>query len=166
MLKPEREARLQRMKALGRIAYGILKSSEIDGVLDYDGEKKQLRIFEEDGLYMEMVEPFRSDACPNEFSRIVIRQGRHKVFQIQWSTGDYSLFLRAGRLGADAARLASTNSILGDKEKTRLNKRIVEATPRSAVQSDRCAEPAQCHRRFVKMLEQPQHAPAATAKLN
>ena len=89
MLKPEREARLQRAKELGRIAYRILKSSEIEGMLDYDGEEKHLRIFEEDGLYMEMVEPFRSDACPNEFSRIVIRQGRHKVFQIQWSTGDY-----------------------------------------------------------------------------
>jgi hypothetical protein len=91
MLKPEREARLQRAKELGRIAYRTLRSSEIEGVFDYDGEKKQLRIFEEDGLYMEMVEPFR-DACPNEFSRIVIRKGRHRVFQIQWSkSGDFTL---------------------------------------------------------------------------
>jgi hypothetical protein len=90
MLKAEREARLNRAKELGRIAYRILKSSEIEAVLDYDGEKKHLRTFEEDGLYMQMVEPFRSDACPNEFSRIVIREGRHRVFQIEWSKpGDY-----------------------------------------------------------------------------
>jgi len=30
-------------------------------VLDYDGEEKLLREFEEDGLSMQMVEPFRSD---------------------------------------------------------------------------------------------------------
>ena len=89
MLKPEREARLQRAKELGRIAYRILRSSEIEGVLDYDGEKKHLRKFEEDGLYLEMVEPFRSDAWPSEFSRIVIREGRHKVLQIQWGADDY-----------------------------------------------------------------------------
>ena len=89
MQKAEREARLNRAKELGRIAYRILRSSEIEGVLDYDGEPKHLRIFEEDGLYMEMVEPFRSDACPSEFYRIVIREGRHKVFQIQWSADDY-----------------------------------------------------------------------------
>ena len=92
MQKAEREARLNRAKELGRIAYRILRSSEIEGVLDYDGEPKHLRIFEEDGLYMEMVEPFRSDACPSEFSRIVIREGRHRVFQIQWSkSGDFTV---------------------------------------------------------------------------
>ena len=89
MQKAKREARLNRARELGRLAYRILRSSEIEGVLDYDGELKHLRIFEEDGLYMEMVEPFRSDSRPDELSRIVIREGRHKVFQIQWCTNDY-----------------------------------------------------------------------------
>jgi len=63
--------------------------SEIEGVFDYDGERKHFRKFEEGGLYVEMVEPFRSVADPSEFSRIVIRKGRHKVLQIQWCTDDY-----------------------------------------------------------------------------
>ena len=81
MLKAEREARLERVKALGRVAYRILNSSEIEGMFNYDGEEKHLYEFEDDGLFIEMV-PFRLDASPNEFSRIVIRQGRHKVLQI------------------------------------------------------------------------------------
>jgi hypothetical protein len=39
-----------------------------------------------------MVEPFRLDARPDEFSRIVIREGRHRVLQIEWSkSGDFTL---------------------------------------------------------------------------
>jgi hypothetical protein len=92
MQKAEREARLQRAKELGRIAFLILRSSEIEGIFDHDGEKKQLRIFEEDGLNMQMLEPFRSDAGPDEFSRIVIRQGLRRVFQVQWSkSGDFAV---------------------------------------------------------------------------
>jgi hypothetical protein len=37
MLKSEREARLNRVKALGRIACVILRSSKIEGMLTYDG---------------------------------------------------------------------------------------------------------------------------------
>lgn len=77
------------MKALGRIAYRILNSSEIEGMFNYDGEEKHLYAFEDDGLFMEMVVPFRLDASLHEFSRIVIRQGRHKVLQIQWTADDY-----------------------------------------------------------------------------
>jgi hypothetical protein len=92
MQKAEREARLERAKQLGRIAFRILRSSEIEGVLDYDGEEKHLRTFVEDGLNMQLVEPSRSDASPDEFSRIVIRQGRHRVFQIQWDkSGDFTV---------------------------------------------------------------------------
>ena len=86
MQRAEREARLERAKELGRIAYRILRSSEIEGIFDHDGEPKHLRTFVEDGLNMQLAEPFR----PDEFSRIVIRKGRHRVFQIQWSkSGDF-----------------------------------------------------------------------------
>jgi hypothetical protein len=92
MQRAEREARLERAKELGRIAYVILRSSEIEGMLEYDGQEKHLRTIEEDGLILEMLEPFRSDADPSEFSRIVIRKGGHRVLQIQWSkSGDFTL---------------------------------------------------------------------------
>jgi hypothetical protein len=104
--KSDREARLQRAKALGRIAYRILRDYEIEGALDFDGEKKHLRRFDEDGLTAELVVP-RADALPTEFSRIQIRADGRKVFEIRWDGAKTSgLLLRARRLGANAARLA------------------------------------------------------------
>jgi hypothetical protein len=85
MLKPEREARLQRAMALGRIAYAILRASKIEGMLTYDGEDKHLRQFQDGALYMELLIPFRPTAQPTEYSSIEIRHGRLKVFEIRWN---------------------------------------------------------------------------------
>ena len=84
MNKADREARLQRAKMLGRVAYRIVRDYEIAGVLTYDGEEKHLRMFNEDGLTAELVVPFRPHALPNEFSRIQIRADGRKVFEIRW----------------------------------------------------------------------------------
>ena len=82
-------------------------------MLDYDGEEKRLREFEEDGLNMQLAEPFRPDASPDEFSRIVIRQGRYRVLQIQWSkSGDFTLvFFEPGDWEWTLRDWPSTNSI-------------------------------------------------------
>ena len=84
MNRTDREARLQRAKVLGRIAYRHLQFQEIEGVLDFDGEDKHLRTFDEDGLAGELVVPFRPDALPTEFSRIQIRDGGRRAFDIRW----------------------------------------------------------------------------------
>jgi hypothetical protein len=84
MLKSDREARLQRAKALGRIAYVLLRASKIEGVLEYDGEDKYLRKFDYDWLFIELLTPFRAGAQPTEYSSIEIRHGRLKVFEIRW----------------------------------------------------------------------------------
>jgi len=88
MAKIEREARLHRAKVLGRIAYRILRSSEIEGVLTYDGEEKHLQKNDDDGLDMELIVPFRPDALATEFSRIQIRVGARKVFEIRWDSAN------------------------------------------------------------------------------
>jgi hypothetical protein len=64
MSKADREARLQHVKALGRVAYRFLRTSEIEGVLNFDGEEKHLSKFDEDGLCMELLQPFRAGALP------------------------------------------------------------------------------------------------------
>jgi hypothetical protein len=97
--KPEREAKLQRARILGRIAYKALRFAEIEAVLSYNGEEKQLRTFEEDGLIAEIEMPFRPGASSFEFSRIQIRSRGRKVFEIRWDSADYFqivLFERGG----------------------------------------------------------------------
>ena len=84
MLKSDREARLQRAKAIGRSAYAILRASKIEGVLECDGDDKYLRKFDYDWLFMELLTPFRAGAQPTEYSSIEIRHGRLKVFEIRW----------------------------------------------------------------------------------
>jgi hypothetical protein len=49
-----------------------------------DGEEKQLREFEDDGLAIELAAPFRPYARPDEFSRLRIRLHGEKVFEIRW----------------------------------------------------------------------------------
>ena len=84
MNRSDREARLQRAKVLGRIAYRHLYCCEIVGVLTYEGEEKHLYQLDEDGLAAELIVPFRPQALPFEFSRIQIRAAGRKVFEIRW----------------------------------------------------------------------------------
>ncbi len=82
----EREARLQRVKALGRIAYSIvIHSSDISGNVNWDGEEKHLRKFDEDDLCIELFEPFRVTARPTEHSILIIRYPHSKVLEIRWN---------------------------------------------------------------------------------
>jgi hypothetical protein len=57
MSKADREARLQHVKALGRVAYRFLRAAaEVEGTLECDGgEEKYLSKFEEDGLCLELL---------------------------------------------------------------------------------------------------------------
>jgi hypothetical protein len=89
MSKADREARLQHVKALGRIAYRILRQSEIEGVVSFEGENKYVREFDDDDLAGVLYVPQRADAAPTEQSEIQIRFCGRKVLYIRWD--------RAGR---------------------------------------------------------------------
>lgn len=85
MPKPDREARLYRAKALGRIAYrAIVNSCDIEGVVTFDDEDKHLRTFNEGGFIIELAEPFRAAALPTEYSSLLIRYRHSKVLEIRW----------------------------------------------------------------------------------
>jgi hypothetical protein len=84
MLKPDLEARLQRAKAIGRVAYFHVRGAEIFGNIPLGGEEKRLLKHEEDGTSIELAAPFRPYARPDEFSRIQIRVNGEKVFEIRW----------------------------------------------------------------------------------
>lgn len=95
MNKQEREAKLLRVKALGRIAYRSVKAyGEIGGVMTFDGEQKQLREFGEDRLHIELLEPFRAAALPTEWSSLLIRYSNSKVLEVTWDKADQFKLLR------------------------------------------------------------------------
>jgi hypothetical protein len=84
MQRADREARLDRAKAIGRIAYVHVRDEEIFGNNDIDGEEKQFRELAEGSIEIELAAPFRTDARPDEFSRLRIRVHGEKVFEIRW----------------------------------------------------------------------------------
>ena len=55
-------------------------------MLVYENEEKHLHMLDDDGLAAELIVPFRPHAQPNEFSRIQIRAGGRKVFDIRWDS--------------------------------------------------------------------------------
>jgi hypothetical protein len=100
--KSDREARLQRAKVLGRIAYRHLDCCEIVGVITYEGEEKHLYQLDEDGLTAELIVPFRPHALPNEFSRIQIRADGRKVFEIRWDGArNVRVFIMTPAIGSE-----------------------------------------------------------------
>jgi hypothetical protein len=82
--RADREARLQRAKAIGRIAYTHVRYAKIFGNMPVDGEEKQLREHEEGGIAIELAAPFRPYARPDEFSRLRVGVGGERVFEIRW----------------------------------------------------------------------------------
>ena len=90
MKRAEREARLRHVKALGRVAYRFLRSAgEIEGMLTFDGEDKHWKTYDDDGLRLELLEPFRPGALPTEYSEIKIFYDGRKVFDIRWDNADH-----------------------------------------------------------------------------
>jgi hypothetical protein len=84
MPNADREARLERAKAIGRIAYAHVRGADIFGNLPVDGEEKRLLQLEEDGIAIDLAAPFRPYARPDEFSRLRIRVHGEKVFEVRW----------------------------------------------------------------------------------
>lgn len=87
--KADRKARLERAKAIGRVAYSHVRWANIFGNMPVDGEEKQLRELTERRIVIELYYPFRPTARPDEFSRLQIRVHGHKVFEIRWDKTGY-----------------------------------------------------------------------------
>ena len=89
MKRTDREARLERAKAIGRIAYIHVRDAEIIGNIPFDGEEKRLLQLEEDGIAIDLAAPFRAYARPDEFSLLWIGVHGEKVFEIRWDKTGY-----------------------------------------------------------------------------
>jgi hypothetical protein len=84
----------------------------IVGNIPIDSEEKRLREYDEGVIAVDLAAPFRPYARPDEFSRLRIRVGGEKVFEIRWDkAGLFKVVIfDAGRLGADVARAADAYS--------------------------------------------------------
>ena len=84
MNKQEREARLQRVKKLGRRAYRVLQDGDILGNITIKGELKRVRTFDDGFLFGELTAAHRSSTDPADFSQLQIRADGRKVLDIRW----------------------------------------------------------------------------------
>lgn len=81
----DRQARIERAKEIGRLAYRLMIGQDVCGVVTVDQQEKHLRAYERGSLAVQFYEPFRAHALPTEFSRIVIRYSGRRVFEIRWT---------------------------------------------------------------------------------
>jgi hypothetical protein len=82
--RSDRQARLERAKAIGRVAYVHVRHAKISGNIPVDGEEKQLRELSRGGVAIELCYPWRPTARSSEFSRLRILVYGAKVFEIRW----------------------------------------------------------------------------------
>jgi hypothetical protein len=80
----DRRARTERAKELGRAAYRLGRDGEIFGNLPVEGEDKQLREYRRGRIYVELWQPWRSDALETEFSRLRVNYSGTRV-ELRWS---------------------------------------------------------------------------------
>jgi hypothetical protein len=73
-------------KSSTAFAEALLSSLDVGGSGKFNAwlARKQMRVFEEDGLSAELLEPFRGGASPNEHSQIQVRFNGRKVLEIRW----------------------------------------------------------------------------------
>lgn len=85
MQAAERQARLERAKATGRVAYRYGRTTKIFGNLAVDGEEKQLRELSTQGIAIELYYPWRPTARSDELSMLRIRGYGENIFELRWA---------------------------------------------------------------------------------
>ena len=83
MRHADHEERLRRAKAIGRIAYQIVRAANLVGVLKIEGAEMHLREFRGGLLFIDLYEPSQLPVAA-EVSRLRISYGGKKVFEIRW----------------------------------------------------------------------------------
>jgi hypothetical protein len=81
----DRRAKVESAKALGRAAYQLGQAGEIAGNVMTEGEDKQLREYHRGRIFIELWQPWRSDADADEFSRLRLRYDGSLVLELRWT---------------------------------------------------------------------------------
>ncbi|MET4315706.1 hypothetical protein [Bradyrhizobium sp. RT4b] len=92
MPNSDRAARVERAKALGRIAYRLARDGEIVSNVELEGEGKQLTEYRRGFLLVDLGRPWRWGAFETEFSRLRISYAGEKVLELRWDrTGVFNV---------------------------------------------------------------------------
>jgi hypothetical protein len=68
----DREARLQRAKPIGPIAYRLVRVSKIEGFIEIEGKRRLTRDFRRGSVSVELYEAAGRPLCDTDFSQIRI----------------------------------------------------------------------------------------------
>jgi hypothetical protein len=82
--QPDRQARLERAKAIGRVAYRLVRDAKIGGFIELEGERKQIWEFSRGPLSIELFAAAGQPPRAADFSQLRIRYAGRRVFQIRW----------------------------------------------------------------------------------
>jgi hypothetical protein len=110
----DREEKLHRARAVGRVAYRIARAANLVGVMEIEGDEKHLRKFRNGLLFIDLYEPFRLPVDA-EFSRLRISYNGKNVFEIRWeSVGTFNIipFEEAIDWIGSLARATDTTEVL------------------------------------------------------
>jgi hypothetical protein len=83
--KADRQARLQRAKAIGRIAYRRACDAKIEGFIELEGERKLIRDFKHGRLSIAFYAAAGEPPFDDDFSQLRLRYAGRKVFEIHWN---------------------------------------------------------------------------------
>jgi hypothetical protein len=83
----ERQARLERAKAIGRIGYRIVRAANLMDVREIEGEERHLREFRRGSLFIDLFEPSRLVAGA-ESSQLRIAYDGKEVLEVRWDSTD------------------------------------------------------------------------------
>ena len=87
MMRPDREARLCRAKAIGRVAYRMVRAQRIQGYVDLDDGRKCRREYNCGSLRIDLYEAAHRTPHWSDFSQLSVKQAGRKVFVIRSNSG-------------------------------------------------------------------------------
>jgi hypothetical protein len=83
--RADREARLQRARAIGRIAYRLARDAKIEGFIEIDDGRKLIRECSRGRLTIALYAAANEPPSETDFSELRVRYAGRKVFVIRWN---------------------------------------------------------------------------------
>ena len=92
MNKLDREARQERAKAIGRIAYRLARAAKIEGFIEIEDGRKFVREWHRGYLTIALYAAANATPRDTDFSQLRVHYAGRKVFAIRWNVaGDFKI---------------------------------------------------------------------------
>lgn len=88
MQATDHQTRPERAKAIGGVAYRLVRDAKIGGFIELEGERKQIWEFTQGSLSIELFAATGRPSRSADFSQLRIPYGTRRVLQIRWDDDD------------------------------------------------------------------------------